>query len=87
MTLLLLVMALPALGATDHDFGWMILLLLVWGCAAFFGAFWALLTIVISLRDKDVPALRWSIILLLLCVLPVCWAAVRETWGHLFVDG
>jgi hypothetical protein len=87
MTLLLLVMALPALGATHHDLGWIILLLLVWGCAAFFGAFWALLTIVISLRVKDALALRWAIALLVLCVLPVCWMAVRETWGHLFVDG
>jgi hypothetical protein len=80
-------MALPALGATHHDLGWIILLLLVWGCAAFFGAFWSLLTIVSSLRDNDVPALRWAIILFVLCVLPVCWAAVRETWGSLFVDG
>ena len=84
MTLLLLLMALEA---THLDLGWMMLLLLVWGCAAFFGAFWAALTIVISLREKDPPGLRWAIVLLVLCVLPVCWGAVRETWGHLFANG
>jgi len=87
MTLLLLVVALPALGVTHHDFGWIIPLLLLWGCAAFFGAFWAVLTIVVSLRDKDTPALHWGIILLILCVVPVCLSAVHETWGHLLTDG
>jgi len=87
MTLLLLLMALPALGATHHDLGWIILLLVFWGCAAFFGACWSLLTITLSLRNKDVLALRWATILFVLCVLPLCWVAVRETWGHLFVDG